>query len=154
MPTSEFNRDLGKLEGSVQALVTSIANVTNVVEVSRKESDESRRRIYERLEKHERAESIVTTSVTDTLQHITRVLDTHVAAMNNVNEIVAGHGRALVDLEKRLASHEEQQQIARAKQQVSVRWAKGFLSIFMAAEADHMSGWKFAKAVVAAIFGK
>ena len=164
-----MERILGRLEAGFTGLAENVDRVLKGQESARVENEDSRRRIYERIEKtegqfeesiHRINETLIMVNATlakltpmvdavesnsDSILDLERRVDTHekkLTAQDSVNTAVDG----------RLRSYEDSMKERRRDTDRDKLWAKSLLFGVAAVEGDHIAGWRLAK-FLGSLFG-
>jgi hypothetical protein len=138
---SEINRVLGQLEEGVGNLKEGMERLLDGQDRIRAESEESRRRLYDRIARHE-AESSEHFRLT---RESIDALGVRVAQLEPMQDAMESHGAALLDLEKRIADFEADAKSKRIALQANRRWVKGLIAGVGALIGDHFTGGRLFK---------
>lgn len=121
MDQADIERAIGRLEGAGESFKTAVPSILDAIEASR-----AQRADWEKT--HGEEDRGQFRNVHDGISNLTQ----GVTRLENLRETVEGHGRALVNFEKRLVDVEGKAAVADAKadtaRQVNARWSRGLLS--------------------------
>lgn len=141
---SGTERSLGRIEGALSGLDKKFGEFSAYVDREFKEQNEARRRVYERMDRHEqRVAAILEESEKkarvsaqreeELRQHMTTELDPLV-------DRTEAHGGAIGQLEKDLADHETVHKLETREKATHKRWVKVMAAIIIALAGDHVLG--------------
>jgi hypothetical protein len=137
----DFIRALGKLEGDVASIKDTVARMLDGQQEIREEGDDSRRRIHERMDRHQAEDMATFRMLRDTLDGMSG----RIGNLERIADAVESNGQAIMELEGRMEKWDEAARLRESIYQTNRWWLRGIAGLLAAIIGDKITGGRLAK---------